>query len=60
MPGRLIKGKRYIVLSSCDYQESERTINVDACGVLEDTPRVRRDLITGSAQNDRLRGPELP
>jgi len=59
MPEKLSKGDRYILLSSSDYQGEDRMLSVDACGVQEATPEVRRDLEKGFAQNDKLRGPEL-
>lgn len=59
MAEKLSKGKRYILLSSGDYQGGDRMLFVDSCGVQEDTPEVRRELENGFAQNDKLRGPEL-
>jgi len=59
MPEKLTRGKRFILLSSSDYQQGDGMLSVDACGVQEDTPEVRRELEKGIAQNDTLRGPEL-
>jgi hypothetical protein len=59
MPERLSNGKRYILLSSVEYQGEDRKLFVDSCGMQEDTPANRRELEKGFAQNDHLRGPEL-
>jgi hypothetical protein len=51
-------GKRYIVFPSYS-EDKEPVIDMERCGVLEDTPQVMHELERGFAQNDALRGPEL-
>jgi hypothetical protein len=55
----LAKGKRYILLGSGNNYQSGNILDVDVCGMQQDTPEVRRELEMGFAQNDNLRGPEL-
>ncbi|HXR39236.1 MAG TPA: hypothetical protein VN776_09085 [Terracidiphilus sp.] len=60
----LFPGKRYIVLPVGDDRRDqvltkESPIELDRCGVWEDTPENRRELEKGFAQNDELRGAEL-
>jgi hypothetical protein len=57
-------GKRYIVFPIGDDRRDQRLtkesdLDLDRCGVQEDTPEVRRELEKEFAQNDNLRGPEL-
>jgi hypothetical protein len=59
LPEHLSPGKRYILLTSSVNDGHAKELNVDRCGVQEDTPEVRRELEKGFAQNDNLRGPEL-
>jgi len=61
----LLPGKRYIVFPIGDDRRDqvltrESPIALDPCGVWEDTPENRRELEKGFAQNDDLRGSELP
>jgi hypothetical protein len=57
---RLIPGKRYLLAYEDPFDDPPGPwLNLDRCGVQEDTPEVRRELEKGFAQNDNLRGPEL-
>ncbi|WP_433972414.1 hypothetical protein [Tunturiibacter lichenicola] len=56
----LVPGKRFIVFpvgndERHDILTKESPIKLDRCGVLEDTPALRRELERGFAQNDTLR-----
>jgi hypothetical protein len=60
----LFPGKRYIVFPVGDDRRDqvltrESPIELDRCGVWEDTLENRRELEKGFAQNDELRGVEL-
>jgi hypothetical protein len=60
----LFPGKRYIVFPVGDDRRDqvltkESPIELDRCGVWEDTSENRRELEKGFAQNDDLRGTEL-
>lgn len=59
----LLPGKRYLVFPIGDDRRDqvltrESPIELDPCGVWEDTPENRRELERGFAQNDALRGVE--
>jgi len=68
---RMEQGKRYVILpneetygvlellSSPNEPPHGPHISLPRCGVQDDTPEVRRQLETGFAQNDNLRGSEL-
>ncbi len=56
----LVPGKRFIVFpvgndEKHDILTKDSPIKLDRCGVLEDTPEIRRELERGFAQNDTLR-----
>lgn len=60
----LLPGSRYIVFPIGDDRRDqvltrESPIELDRCGVWEDTPENRRELEKGFAQNDDLHGSEL-
>jgi hypothetical protein len=60
----LFPGRRYIVFPIGDDRRdqvltSESPIELERCGVWEDTPENRRELEKGFAQNDDLRGAEM-
>jgi hypothetical protein len=55
----LVPGKRFIVFpigndEKHDILTKDSPIKLDRCGVLEDTPEIRRELEKGFAQNDTL------
>jgi hypothetical protein len=55
----LVHGKRFIVFpigndEKHDILTKESSIKLDRCGVLEDTPEIRRELEKGFAQNDTM------
>lgn len=56
----LTPGKSYLLVYD-DHLADPRGLwlQLDRCGVQEDTPEIRRELEKGFAQNDNLRGPEL-
>jgi hypothetical protein len=56
----LVPGRRYIVFpigndSRQEHVTKDSPLSFERCGVLEDTPEVRRELEKGFAQNDTLR-----
>jgi hypothetical protein len=56
----LVPGKRFIVFPVGNDEKhniltKDSSIKLDRCGVLEDTPEIRRELEKGFAQNDTLR-----
>jgi len=60
IPERLTPGKSYLLVYEDPFDDPPGPwLNLDRCGVQEDTPEVRRQLEKGFAQNDNLRGPEL-
>ena len=52
----LVPGQRFIVIpdGKHDILTKDSPIKLDRCGVLEDTPEIRRELEKGFAQNDTL------
>jgi hypothetical protein len=56
-------GKRYLVAfydrGPFSKEGRSKSIGLDPCGVLADTPEVRAQLGQGAALNDHLRQPEL-
>jgi hypothetical protein len=56
----LTPGKSYLLIFEDHFDDPPGPwLTLDRCGVQEDTPENRRELETGFAQNDHLRGPEL-
>ena len=55
----LFPGRRYIVFPVGEVLARESPIELDRCGVWEDSSENRRELEKGFAQNDELRGAEL-
>ncbi|NYF52877.1 hypothetical protein [Tunturiibacter gelidoferens] len=58
--GELVSGKRFIVFpvgndERHDIVTKDSPIKLERCGVLEDTPEIRRELEKGFAQNDTLK-----
>lgn len=58
-PEHLVPGRRYIVFAvngeRTGFAIKDLPLLFDRCGVLEDTPEIRRELERGFAQNDTLR-----
>jgi hypothetical protein len=53
-------GKSYLLIFEDAFDDPPSPhLNLDRCGVQDDTPENRRELEKGFAQNDNLRGPEL-
>jgi hypothetical protein len=57
---RLVPGRRYIVFAFGDndtrqFINKDTPISFELCGVREDTPEIRSELVKGFAQNDTLR-----
>jgi hypothetical protein len=57
---RLTPGKSYLLVYEDPFDDPPGPwLNLNRCGVQQDTPEIRRELEKGFAQNDNLRGPEL-